>query len=57
MLIAQALAEYGALAAVVEAFHHTWTAAGDYARGIRGTTWAVTLFVCFLVWYVISRRR
>lgn len=57
MLIAQALAEYGALAAVVEALHHTWTAAGDYARGIRGTTWAAALFASFLVWYVISRRR
>ena len=56
MLIAQALAEYGALAAVIDAFHHTWSAAGDYARGIGSTTWAVALFAAFLVWYLLSRR-
>jgi hypothetical protein len=57
MLIAQALAEYGALAAVIDAFHQSWLAAGDYARGLDNTTWATVLFGAFMVWYVISRRR
>ena len=57
MLIAQALAEYGALAAVIDAFHQSWLAAGDYARGLHSTTWATVLFGAFMVWYAISRRR
>ena len=57
MLIAQALAEYGALAAVIDAFNQTWASAGDYARSMDGTTWATALFGAFMIWYVISRRR
>ena len=57
MLIAQALAEYGALAVVIEALDQTWIAAEDYVRGVDGTTWAAVMFAAFLVWYVLGHRR
>ena len=57
MLIAQAMAEYGAMHTLIEAIGQTLRASEDAIRSLGGTTWAGGFFCAFVVWYVMSRRR
>jgi len=54
VLIAQALGEYGALAALVEAFQHAYVQV-EYALGQWGTRGVIALAAVALLWRIIGR--
>ncbi len=57
MLIAQALGEYGALAALAGAVTRAAVSAETFIRGLEPSTWAMIGGGVLLLWFLISRPR
>jgi hypothetical protein len=57
VLIAQALAEYGAMAILVGAIHDARYTVEALIRGTDRTTVASALFGVFIVWFLVGRFR
>ena len=57
MVIAQALAEYGVLSAIVSAFSEGWTRAHYFVSNIEPRTWAIAGVCLFVVAYLRNRAK